>query len=192
MSLCRILLWLVWVAMPTAALAQPPYAISGLHTDLILTQAVAQAKKLGGDCQDITSHLNQEPQSVQCDYSACVASNSTGLCEAEGFSRRPMIASQAISRIVLEAPGESARLTRIVMAYEGDTEAVAAGLVDEFGPTDAGGGPTGKTTWSNARRWNWTQGRYRMGLLDSPQLIILATDQLQVSPAGDTQPPAVP
>ena len=86
------------------------------------------------------------------------------------------------------APADSAPLTRIVMVYKGDPEAVAADLIEAFGPTKPGGAPTDKKTWSNARRWSWTQGYYLMGLLDSPQLIVHATDPSLVSAAEDSQP----
>ena len=79
-----------------------------------------------------------------------------------------MFASHPILSIGLTAPGEAAALTQIVMVYEGDTERVARDLIATFGGTETEGAPTDEASWTN--------GHYRMGLMDSPQLIILSSD----------------
>ncbi|MCB1688911.1 MAG: hypothetical protein KDI33_10510 [Halioglobus sp.] len=189
----RILAGMFLLIASTGAPAQSPYTISGLHLDLVLGAAVSQAEKLGGRCEVNASRANESGKSVQCEYSHCVKSAMTDGCEEEESSGTgPTVASYPIASILLEAPDDATTLTRIVMAYKGDTDAVAAGLIEAFGPADAGGAPTGKKSWSHARRWNWTQGHYRAGLLDSPQLIILAIDPALNSTGAGSQPEAAP
>jgi hypothetical protein len=188
MDLFRKFVGVVLAVVPACALAQSPYVISGLHTDLIFTEAVALAEKLGGDCQVSNSRTGVSDKSVQCEYVACGERNQAGACEKEQpATAELLIAAQPILRISLEAPEDSAPLTRIVMVYEGDTAVVAQNLIEEFGPSDVDGTPTDNKSWSNARRWSWTRGRYRMGLLDSPQLIILAVQPPPALPAGETR-----
>lgn len=163
-------------------LAQSPYVINGLHTGLTLREAVAQAEKLGGVCQFSAARSNETDKSVQCEYKHCLVSSG---CE-DAISTGPTFASCPIFSIGLSGPGDAAPLTQIVMVYKGETAAVAAGLIDAFGPTEANGAPTDEKTWTTARRWSWAQGRYRMGLMDSPQLIILTTDQVPASSDADS------
>jgi hypothetical protein len=188
----RTLAGLCLLSVSAAALAQSPYTISGLHTDMTLANAVAQAEKLGGSCEgNATRPGKEENLTVQCSYSHCSTSDSTAGCEEGGATDTGlMLFSFPISGITLIAPNDASPLTRIVIAFDGDTDAVAEGLLKTFGPTVAEGAPTGKKTWSKARRWGWVQGQYRLGLLNSPQLIILATDPEAASPAAEAQPEA--
>jgi hypothetical protein len=172
--------------VPAFAAAQPPYVISGLHSELRLDEAVAQAQKLGGDCREIVDRSNEEGESVQCEYRLCDETAATGACNAEDTGTTGLaFAGQAIASILLQAQADTTRLTRIVIVYSGDTDALAAGLIDAFGPTETDGAPTDSKSWSHARRWSWRAGPYRMGLLNSPQWITLATDQAPAVPAGD-------
>jgi hypothetical protein len=162
------------------ALAQSPYEIHGLHTDLVFTEAVAQAEKLGGNCQITASGTQDGGTSARCEYLPCIERNQAGTCEQQN-PRSPglTIAAQPVLQISLEAPTDSARLTRILLVFEGSDRAVADSLKQAFGPPDGAGTSSEETSWSHSHRLNWTQGHYRMGLLDSPKLIILATDQAQ-------------
>ena len=185
----RILAALLLLSVSAAVLAQSPYTINGLHTDMTLANAVAQAEKLGGRCEvNGTRAGKEEGVTVQCSYSQCSNSDSTSGCEDRGAADTGlMLFSFPVSGITLSAPNDTAPLTRIVMAFEGDTDAVAEGLLETFGPTVAEGAPTGKKTWSKARRWGWVQGQYRLGLLNSPQLIILATDPGAAPPGTEAR-----
>tara|TARA_R110002073_G_scaffold58029_1_gene147477 strand:+ start:372 stop:956 length:585 start_codon:yes stop_codon:yes gene_type:complete len=188
----RTLAGLFLLSVPVAVPAQTPYTISGLNTDMTLANGVAQAKKLGGLCEgDETRAGRGDDISIQCRYSHCSQSDSASGCEEGGAAGTGlMVFSFPISSITLIAPSEASPLTRIVMAFEGDTDAVAEGLLETFGPTVAEGAPTDKKTWSKARRWGWVQGQYRLGLLNSPQLIILATDPQATPSSAETQPEA--
>ncbi len=183
----RIFAGFLLLSLSSAAPAQPPYAISGLHTGMTLAAAVAQAEKLGGSCTVEAPRSGEDEKSVQCAFSTCNEPAQGGVCGETGASATgPMLSAYPISGIGFLAPADSAPLTRIVMVYQGDTDAVAASLIEIFGPTQTGGAPTGKQSWSHARRWNWSQGQHRMGLLDSPKLIILATDPALESTGGDS------
>lgn len=189
----RTLAGFIFLWVPCAVLAQSPYTISGLHSDLTLASAVAQAEKLGGRCATKDSRTVEQGKIVQCSFSHCSEPDAAGACgEAVSASAGLMFAALRITSIDLVAPDDAAPLTRIVMTHEGDTDAMAAGMIETFGPTVAGGAPTGKKTWSKARRWSWVQGQYRLGLLDSPQVIILATDHSLAPPAVEMQPETTP
>jgi hypothetical protein len=171
---------------PACALAQSPYVIQGLHSELTLDEAVAQAEKLGGDCQVIAAHPNEEGRNIQCEYRHCDEATTAGDCNAEDLPAIALsFADQPIVSILLQAPADSARLTRIVMVYNGATEAVATGLIKAFGPTETDGAPSDAQSWSHARRWSWRSDQYRMGLMNSPQWITLATDRAPAAPAPD-------
>lgn len=191
MYIVRIMAFATAAIMSGAVLAQPPYTISGMHVELTLSQAVAQAEKLGGACRVNVPGSSGRGKSVQCEYKKCDESTRAGGCEQEGHTGTGLaFSSYPISSISLMAPGDAAPLSQIVMVYLGDTETVATSLIAAFGPTIAEGAPTAKTSWSNARRWSWVDGRYHMGLLDSPPLIILGSDPARAS-VGESGPSRV-
>jgi hypothetical protein len=176
--------------LSAAAAAQSPYVINGLHSELILSEALAQAQTLGGDCQVIPGHPSEEGKVIQCEYAHCdetdpAAAQADSCDPADPNASGPSFARQPIATIVLQAPADTARLTRIVMIYSGATDTLAAGLIEAFGPTEADGAPSDAASWSHARRWSWRAGPYRMGLMNSPQWITLATDRVPAEPAGD-------
>lgn len=176
----RIVLSLALSIMSAIAHSQSPFTLNGLHVDLALADAVAQAEKLGGHCAPGSFNRSQsEGDSIHCQFAACVERDIAGECDKVDMAEVPKVAAQPILTIVLEAPEVGGPLNRIMIIHEGDTDAVAASLLAEFGPTDADGSPTGKPSWSHARRWSWTQGLYRLGLLNAPKMIVLAVDRVQ-------------
>ena len=167
-------------AVATMALAKSPYEISGLHTELTFSEAVAQAQKLGGSCQITRDESQQSGTSAQCEYVPCSLRNPTGGCAQQDTAATGLtIAAQPIVRIGLDAPGESAHLTRIVFVYEGSRDTVAEYLTLTFGPPSGEVARADEKSWSHSQRLAWTQGIYRVGLLDSPKLIILGADRSQ-------------
>ena len=157
--------------------ARPPYVINGLHTDLTLAEGRTQAENMGGSCRNMPSRPHDVSKHVQCEFSHCLEPAHSADCEQEQPARAgPMFAAHPILSIGFTEPGDSAALTQIVMVYEGDTESVARHLITAFGDTETEGSPTDEASWTKARRWSWRQGHYRMGLMDSPQLIILSSD----------------
>lgn len=170
------------VAVTVAAIAQAesPYQILDLHTDLIFTEAVALAEKLGGNCQTTASPSQGGGTVAECGYATCSAQNPTSVCrQPEAKVAALTIAGQPIKRIVLEAPGDSARLTRVLLEYAGSKDVIAEYLARAFGPPHDNGLPASQKSWSHSHRLNWTQGHYRMGLMDFPNLIILAVEPVQ-------------
>jgi hypothetical protein len=180
MGLCRNVAGAALALSAANTLAQSPYEIHGLHTELVFIEAVAKAEKLGGNCQISTVRTQAVAKRALCEYAPCSARNQDGACEQQDTRTIGLtIASQPILRISLEAPGDSARLTLIAILFEGNLDTVAASLQQEFGPPDSTGTPPNKQSWTPAHRLNWTQGHYRMGLLNSPKLIILGADRQQ-------------
>jgi hypothetical protein len=161
------------------ALAQSPYEINGLHTELVFTAAIAQAEKLGGNCQITPSATQDGGTSALCEYAPCSARNLDGGCEPQNTQTTGLtIASQPILRISLEAPAHSAPLSRIVFLFDGRHDAVEATLNQTYGPP-SGDVTADQKSWSHARRIRWTQGRYHLGLSNIPKLITLEADQVQ-------------
>jgi hypothetical protein len=170
----------VLVAVSAIAQAESPYQILGLHTDLIFTEAVALAEKLGGNCQTTTSETQDGGLLAECGYATCGALNPASECEQlEKKAPALTFGGQPITRIVVEAPGDSARLTRVFLEYAGSNDVIAEYLTQAFGPPHDNGPPANQKSWSHSRRLNWTQGHYRMGLMDSPKLIVLAAETVQ-------------
>jgi len=164
--------------LPATALAQPPFEISGLHTDLVFTEAMSKAETLGGDCRISNSRTKEGAKMAYCEFLPCIARNTAGGCAKYSMESPPLtIASQPVLRIALEAPGDASPLTRIIITYEGNTGAVAQSLTSTFGRADNDSGSRPEPSWSGSRRLSWTQGIYRMGLIDDPKLLILAADR---------------
>lgn len=167
-------------AAAAVAQAQPPYAIHGLHTDLVFTEALAQAEKLGGKCQVSLSRSQEGGTNAECEFASCNARDTAGECEPESGELAGLtIAEQPIMRLGLDAPGESAQLTRVVFLYEGSQKVVAAYLEKVFGAPNGEAHRPDEQSWSHSRRLVWTQGIYRVGLLDNPKLLILGADRTQ-------------
>lgn len=179
MSSIRYLTGAALVFVPVIALAQSPFEISGLHMDLVFTEAVAKAEKLGGTCQITTSRTQEGGKIAQCEYLPCIERNIVGECERRDLDDPELtIAAQPIMQIGLEAPGDVSRLTRILILFEGSTVAVAESLEREFGPPKIHGNSQGKS-WTHSRRISWTQGNYHMGLMNLPKVISLTVDRAQ-------------
>tara|TARA_B110000503_G_scaffold63672_2_gene100416 strand:- start:2071 stop:2547 length:477 start_codon:yes stop_codon:yes gene_type:complete len=148
----------------------------------MFTDAVAQAEKLGGVCRIDEPRKKGEGKHAQCEYSRCGQASGAAGCEGDGETGTgPTLSSYPILSIGMLAAVNSPALTQIIMVYQGDAEAVAAGLIEQFGATEVDGEPSDEKSWSNARRWSWKQGAYSMGLLDSPHLIILKAGQTPAS-----------
>jgi hypothetical protein len=162
------------------AMAQSPYEINGLHTDLAFTEAVAIAEKQHGNCQFSESKRRDGKRIARCEYLPCSKRNQAGTCEKwETNASGPTFASQPILWVSLEAPGDAARLTRIAFSYAGSSIAVEDSLRKEFGPANSDGTPVKENTWSQAHRLGWTRGSNHIGLLASPKLIFLTADPVE-------------
>jgi hypothetical protein len=163
--------------VPACVSAQSPFVIHGLHSDMTVEEASAQAAKLGADCQVIPNRPNDEGRNIQCDMRHCDEAAAAGDCSADDLSENSLsVAGHPIVSILLQAQEGSGRVTRIVLVYSGATESVAAGLIAAFGPTEADGTPSDALSWTSSRRWSWRSDQYRMGLINVPQWITLATD----------------
>jgi hypothetical protein len=187
MSSIRKLVAAALSCLSAIAMAQSPYQVSGLHTDLVFTDAVAQVEKLGGDCRISAVSAEEGGTSAECDFLQCPEGNQVDACKGRDTQTPGLaIAAQPVLRIGLEAPETAARVTRIVVLFEGTTAPVAEALTQQFGLPDNHGAIPEKS-WSHSRRQSWTQGIYRMGLLNDPNLIILAADRASRAPApGDS------
>lgn len=174
----RVNRYLTGVALAILAMstqAQAPFQIHGLHPDLGFAEALAAVEKLGGQCRIKHSRSDGGGVSAQC---ALVRTGEPDPARDAGQPGSPppslMIGSQPITRIGIEAPVESAQLVRIVFMFDGSLDVVAEYLVQEFGKPDHDGTTTEEASWSHSRRRSWRAGDYTMGLLNSPDLVILA------------------
>ncbi|MCB1842533.1 MAG: hypothetical protein KDI09_06185 [Halioglobus sp.] len=176
---------LLTTLLSSAALATPPFSIEGLHLDLSSTAAIDRATELGGVCAADPRRRAGDDYRVHCEYLPCLERSAAGDCRKPDRSKpRLNIAGQMVVRIALEAASEDAPLQRIAILFEGDHSAMADALVKDYGEPVAHG-TQGEQSWTHARRISWSQAGYRLGLLNSPHLIILAKD-----PAAEPATPA--
>lgn len=186
MRVSRYLAGLALAALAASARAQPPFQIHGLHPDLVFTDAVTVIQKLGAECRIKQSRTEGGGVSAQCAMeSVGEVSGVAAAGQPESPQPGPMIGPQRITRIGVEAPVESAQLTRIVFMFEGGLEAVAQYLVQQYGPPDHDGTATDEQSWSHSKRRGWIEGNYTMGLLNSPDLVILTVNRPPANPGAN-------
>jgi len=178
MRLFRIQLATVLAMLATSTFAASPFEISGFTTDQVFSAALEIARARGGNCQITPPAATPEAGiRAQCEYTACAARDKDGACDPQKMQATGLtVASQPILRIDLEAPTDSAPLTRIVFLFDGRHDAVKASLYESYGPHDADLTASNENSWSRARRIKWTQGRYHLALSDIPKLIALEAD----------------
>jgi hypothetical protein len=175
MNLFSKLAGMVLAVHSVVALAAPTYEISGFHTELIFSDAVAQAELLGGVCQQSTSPREGGKVIARCDYLPCIDGHPADVCDSQSPELPEFtVAAQPISKLALEASGTSSRLTGISIVFEGNIELVAEYLKQEFGPPRAGPASS-KRNWSHSRRQHWAEGKDHMGLLNTANMIMLRT-----------------
>lgn len=180
MRLFRIQVATVVAMLATSAFATSPFEISGFTTDQVFSAALETARERGGNCQITPAATPEDGIRAQCEYATCAARDKDGACDPQKKQAMGLtIASQPILRIDLEAPTDSASLSRIVFIFDGRHDAVKASLYKSYGPPDGDLTPSDENSWSRARRMKWTQGRYHLGLSDIPKLIALEADQTQ-------------
>jgi hypothetical protein len=184
----RISAYLAGVALVALAASaqdkpQPPFQIEGLHPDLVFTDAVTAIERLGGVCRIKQSRSQGGGVSAQCVIET-VGENDGGATAGEAQSPKngPMIGPQRITRVGVEAALDSAQLTRIVFMFDGGLEAVAQYLVQQYGQPDHDGTTSDKQSWSHSKRRGWKEGNYTMGLLNSPDLVILTVNRQSADP----------
>ena len=156
----------------TVVMAEPPYKINGFHTDLVFTEALALAEGLGGDCEISVARRRDNEQRALCEYLLCAGPAHSEACENQ-TSSGPSFAGQPIVQIAFDAPTESSSLSRIILLYEGSTEAVEDSLTEMYGTPRVGGDSSRRESKSDSRRLNWQQDSYRIGLVVLPRWIIL-------------------
>ena len=177
MRLFRIQVATALALLATSALAASPYEINGFHTDLIFSAALEKARALGGNCQTTPPGTQEGGIRAQCEYAPCSSRDKDGACASKDAQAAGLtIASQPILRISLEAPVDSAPLSRIVFVYGGLHAPVKANLYQIYGPPSGDVTPADEKSWSHARRIRWTQGRYHLGLSDIPKIVTLEAD----------------
>lgn len=175
----------VLAAVAVSTRAQSPYEILGLHSDQSLAQARTAAEALGGSCSTVRRNAQRSDLHLTCDYIPCAdRPGAAGRCDRSDTASSTLhLAGQPVIRIGLEATDEAARVARIAILFDGDRSAVADDLAARFGPPD-NAGDEGDPSWTHSQRLRWSRGGYRLGLLDSPHLVILVADptETEVSP----------
>jgi len=158
--------------------AEPAFEVNGLHVHLLFPDALARVRQSGATCQLGTLRRGIF---ARCAYRPCIEGEPERVCDDQNRAYpAPEIASQRITDIGLEAPDNSALLTRIFIVFDGSVTAVAEQLKQQFGPPLKADDPaTTGGTWTHSRRLHWEQGRDHMGLLDTANTISLTIDPRQ-------------
>ena len=177
MRCTRFLMSAVLLVSASATLAQPPFVINGLDTDQVFADAKAAVEALGGQCRVKPPRTPGEGVSAQCVFTSAGEPAGEGSAPLPAAHPGLAIGAQPITRIGMEAPADSAQLTRIVFEFEGELEVVARYLEGQYGPPDHGASPAEQEGWSHSRRRGWIKGNYTLGLIDTPTLVILTVNR---------------
>jgi hypothetical protein len=173
----------VALVISLAASAQAPFEFGGLHTDLEFSDAIAKAQQLGGACKVKTSSNSSGGVSANCELLPCTFGTEVGVCqEQHSLPTKLSIGAQPIINIGLDAPSKSSTLRRITFLFEGSVDAMAAFLVKQFGAPTNDGTVNGQDSWSHSQRRTWRNGNYNLGLMNSPNLVILSATPPASSP----------
>lgn len=162
---------------PLAAFAQAPFQFGGLHTDLIFSDAVGKAQQLGATCNIKQSRSIGGGVSANCALLPCTVGTKVGICqEQHTLPTKLAIASQPIVTIGLDAPAESSPLQSITFLFDGSVDAMAKTLIEQFGAPTSDGTTSAQQGWSHSQRRSWTSGNYNLGLMNSPNMVILTAN----------------
>ena len=145
----------------------PVYEVNGFHVGMSFDQAVALAEDLGGVCErEVLRHGAMV--TANCLFPTCVDGDGQGECrDASTPAPALELGGQAIVRIGLKSGEVSATLSKIAIAFDGDTDKVARRMVEKYGAPFSDTTDFEGKTWSHARRMHWRSGREGVGLLRS-------------------------
>jgi hypothetical protein len=169
--------------LPMAGLAQPPYPLNGLHTELTFTEAIDRAQQIGGSCKDTRPNRKRGGVSAACDYTLCNSPVPGEICNQEDDRASSFtLAKQRVTLVEFEAPGPDSQVSMIGIFFEGEHAAVMEELIAAFGKPNNDTLGDRKDSWTNSRRLFWHQGNQRVGLMDSPKMILMAADRKPTAP----------
>jgi hypothetical protein len=169
-----------------AALAQGPFQIIGLHTDMLFPDARAAIEKMGGVCslRQARTAAGDSSVNAECPLPKASEAGQEGAVGNQGSVQSgPVIGSQPVTLISIEAPLESAQLTRIMIAIGGSLDAIASDLEHRYGPPDHDTFASKDPSWSHSKRKAWIKGSYTLGLINAPQFVILTVNRPAAEPA---------
>ncbi|MEZ5571254.1 MAG: hypothetical protein R3E64_04445 [Halioglobus sp.] len=167
---------------PLLAQAQAPFEFGGLNADLVFRDAVEKSEKLGGVCRVSASKSVAGGVRAHCELAPCTVGTEVGRCQNQPASNAVLlVGTQPVVRIGLEAQDESSPLQRVVFLFDGELDTVAASLTEQFGPPDNDSATNSETSWNHSQRLSWRRGNYTMGLLSSPNLVILTASPPQLN-----------
>lgn len=177
-ALYRVLL-IALTTVPGHALAgDEPFALQGLHTNLTLRDALAQAAALGGTCVPIRPRRKVGGLNTRCTFPACNLDNEAAACTAEQLQAATFkIGGQPVHTLEMEAPAEDARLRNISLFYEGDVDAALNRFLELYGEPKFDTAAQVEKSWTRSRRLMWQRGIQRISFMTRPQMILLAADR---------------
>jgi hypothetical protein len=185
MKMTRYLTGVIVAIFATAAQAQAPFQIIGLHPDMVFPDARAAIEKMGGVCSMRQAKTAAGDRSINAECTlpqASKAGHGGAVGNQGSVQSGPVIGAQPVTLISIEAPLESAQLTRIMIALEGNLDAIASDLEQQYGPPDHDTFATKDPSWSHSKRKAWIKGSYTLGLINVPQLVILTVNRPSPDP----------
>jgi hypothetical protein len=182
MMVSRILIAsLLLGALPAAADSAAelaPFDFFGYHTGQRLADAMAHTQNRGGTCRVVRARPKVGGQSALCEFPPPSDAGEQP-SDAPGLK----LGELPIHEIELEAHGDGERVSNAAFFFSGDHELAVAALKARYGEPLIDTAIGREYNWSNSRRLLWRRGSHRLSLIDSPQMVLLASDN--GDPAGD-------
>jgi hypothetical protein len=186
MTSFRNLVWVALVVISARAQAEPAFEVSGMHTQMVFSDAVARAEKFGGVCELDKIRRSEGGVVALCEYPSCIEERPSEECDKQSQqSPKLTVAAQPITRIAFEAPAASSSLTLIYITFEGSVDGVEENLKREYGQPDNDTAANAEKSWTHARRLHWTAGNDRLGLRVLVKTIMLATKPVRQHSESD-------
>jgi hypothetical protein len=178
----------VLLLVSLASVAQAPFQVIGLSTDLVFADAVAVIEKLGAVCQVANDRTPSGINSVRGECAFSVAGEAKPPQETAAKATGPAVSvptigEQSVTHIVLSAPLATAQLERIMIVMAGSLDAVIKALVQQYGPPDHDSFASKEPSWSHSKRKAWIKGFYTLGLINAPQVVTLTANRPNAGPA---------
>jgi len=185
MKIRQFLTGAVLLLVSLDSLAQAPFQVIGLSTDLVFTEAVAIIEKLGAVCRvkNTRTPAGTTGVSGECAFSAAGESAQETAAKSTGPAvSAPAIGEQPVTHINIVAPLETAQLQRIMIVVGGSLDAVIKALEQQYGPPDHDTFASKDPSWSHSKRKAWIKEFYTLGLINAPQVVVLTANRPTTGP----------
>ena len=174
MKASRVFSLVCMVLAAPMVVAQSAYELAGLNSRMTFSEALDQAKSLGGACE-VQTVRSGESIRARCDYIVCSGPGDNNECPDGQDSGAPVVSGEPVSSIWLEAAAAESMVKRIALVIDGDIGIVEQRFREDYGK------PYSDTSlleqsWTKAVRIHWASGVDNLGLQRLRSSITLFTN----------------